>query len=145
MSIIKIDKTMWDVIEHPENYEVEVCATSLDLIKDISRKLYDMQKNVEYRIMMDMEKDDATKLQYLNVAGEPKVVTLKPGAMKMSVDNAEEVIREHGFDPNELGGYHYKLLPWSKMKEMRKLGGGIKELIDKLYIRGKKTLSIGDK
>lgn len=145
MELIKIDKTMLDVIEHPENYEIETCATAYGLLKDISRKIYDAQKNVEYRIIMEMEKDEATKLAYKNSVGELKVVTLKEGSMKLAVTNAEEVIKDAGYDVNQFGNYEYKLLPWSKLKEMRKLGGRVKELIDKLYVRGKKTLTIGDR
>ena len=56
MELITIDQTMLDVIEHPENYEVDVCAAAFGLLKDISRKVYDLQKNVEYRIIMDMDR-----------------------------------------------------------------------------------------
>lgn len=145
MDLITIDKTMLDVIEHPENYEVDVCAAAFGLLKDISRKVYDLQKNVEYRIIMDMEKDEATKLNYINAVGENKVITLKDGPMKQAVDNAEEVIQEAGFDPKQFGDYMFKVMPWGKLKNMRKLGGEIKELIDKLYVRGKKTITIGDR
>ena len=142
---MKIDETIWDVIKNPDKYEVEVCATSLNVLKDVGKYLYELQKNVEYRIMEDMIKEDATKLNFMSPAGESKVLTLKPGPMKQTVDNAEDVIRDNGFDPNQLGDYHYKLYPWSKMKEMQKLGGDIKNLIDKLYVRGKRSLSIGDR
>ena len=145
MDIIKIDKTIWEVIENPEKFEVEVCGTSLDIIKDISKKLYDLQKNIEHRIMTEMEEQEASKLNFLDTSGNQKVLTLKPGPMKQGVDNAEDVIRESGFDPNQLGDYHYKLMPWSKMKEMQKLGGDIKNLVEKLYVRGKRSLTIGNK
>ena len=143
--LIKIDQTIWDVVENPEKYEIEICATSLDVLKNVGKQLYNLQKNVEIRIMEEMIKDDATKLNFMDVAGESKVLTLKPGPMKQTVDNAEDVIKDNDFDPNQLGDYQYKLFPWSKMKEMQKLGGAVKDLIDKLYVRGKRSLSIGDK
>lgn len=144
MNILKISKSLQDVIENPEDYEIEICATSLGLLKDINRKLYEYQKNLEARIIQEMEKDEATKLKYVNTIGEEMILTLKPGSMKQAVDNADEVIREHGFDPNEFGDYQYKLLTWSKLKNAEKLGGEIKKLINKLYVRGKKTLVIGE-
>lgn len=142
--VIKIDKTMWDVIENPGDYEIEICATAYTLIKDINRKLYEVQKNVEARILTEMHMDDASKLNYVDVAGDVKVMTVKQGAMKLAITNPEEMIKDAGFDPNQLGSYVFKLLPWSKLKETRKLGGAIKDLIDKLYIRGKQSLTIGE-
>ena len=142
--IIKIDKTMWDVIENPGEYEIEICATAYTLIKDINRKLYEVQKNVEARILSEMHTDDASKLHYVNIAGDAQTLTIKQGAMKLTVTNPEEMIKDAGFDPNQLGSYVFKLLPWSKLKETRKLGGAIKELIDKLYVRGKQSLTIGE-
>jgi len=145
MDIIEIDKTIWDAIENPEKHEIEVCSTSLDILKDVSKHLYGLQKNIEARIMDEMEKEEATKLNFLNTKGDRKVLTLKPGPMKQGVENAEDVIKEEGFDPNEFGSYVYKLTSWSEMKEMQKLGGEVKNLVEKLYVRGKKTLTIGDK
>ena len=144
MDLIKIDETLLDVIKNPENYEIEICATSYDLLKDMAKQIRELQKGVEIRIMSEMIEDEATKLKFVSIDGTSKVATLSDGPMK-AVDNSFEVIRESGFDPDKFGNFEYKLLSWSKLKETRKLGGAVKDLIDKLYVRGRKTIKLESK
>ncbi len=131
-----------EIIKNPDNYDVELCGTVFDLIKDMSRQLYEAQKRIEGRILTEMEHDEATKLRYINVSGEEKTITVKEGSLKEGTKDPEQVIKDNGYDPNQFGSYVFKLNSWSKLKEKRKLGGDLKALIDLLFTRGKKSLTI---
>lgn len=135
------DKTMLDVIARPDEHEVEVVATAIDLIRDLSRQLYEQKVRLEGSVIARMQADNATKLFTLNSAGKDIVVTLKSGPMECKAKDADIVYGQHGFDPQEIGLYVFKPA-WVRAKEARKFGGEKQLLIDELFTPGKPSLDI---
>ena len=136
-----------DIVKCPDNYPTELKSVVLENLKIYSRQLYGHIQNLSGNLMKEMKTDEATKIQYINQKNETMFVTLKNGSYecKFKPDEIERIIKDAGFDPIELGEYVYQLHSWSALKSKVKLGGAIKDLIEKLYLRGKKSLSIGDK
>jgi hypothetical protein len=131
-----------DIIMCPTEYPIELCGAVYEILKNMSGQIYESMKRIEGRIIGEMEVDNATKLKYINIANEERTITLKEGARKVSVKEPEAMIKNSGFDPNQLGTYEYKLKNWSELKEQIKFGGELKNLIESLYSKGNKSLSI---
>ena len=136
-----------DIVKCPDNYPTELKSVVLENLKIYSRQLYGHIQNLTISLMKEMEVDEATKIQYINQKNETMFVTLKNGSYecKLKPDEIERIIKDAGFDPIEFGEYSFKLDTWSQLKSKVKLGGAVKDLIEKLYTRGKKSLSVGDK
>jgi len=136
-----------DIVKCPDNYPTELKSVVLENLKLYSRQLYGHIQNLNFNLIKEMEIDEATKIQYINQNDETMFITLKNGSYecKLKPDEVERIIKDAGFDPIEFGEYSFKLYPWSQLKSKVKLGGAVKDLIEKLYLRGKKSLSISDK
>jgi hypothetical protein len=139
-----------EIISHPENYPQEMKAAVLDIIKYMEAQIKEAKTIVTGNIIEEMQKENATKILFKGIDGKEKVATLKMPSKKLSSkfkDSKvlEEYIKKNGFTPEQLGSYEFVPFSWSKMKEIRKLGGEIQALIDELYVEeGKPTLTIGD-
>lgn len=138
--------SIMDVVNNPADYPADFCSAVLDVIKEMSSQLNDSRDKIKNRIIKEMREDDATKLHFRSNSGRSKVITKNPGKRdcKLKSDQVEQTIEDKGFDPHQLGSYEYKLKSWSKLKEVRKQGGDIKDLIDSLYVQGDDWLKISD-
>ena len=137
----KRNETLLDVATDPNAYEIEEVGTALNLVKDLSRQLYEKKTMLEGNIIARMQKDNATKLTTLSVDGRDVVITLKAGSMTADARTVENEYSEGGYDPKEIGEYVFKP-SWSKAKEARKTGGRKQEIIDKVFESGKQSLDI---
>ena len=129
-----------DIIQKPNDFPEEVVAVSLDAIRRIRSKLYEPQVLLENNLITRMEKDNSTKL-LLKDGDNERVGTLKSGKMECKEKDVDITYKDAGFDPLEIGKYIFKP-EWSKAKEARKYGGSKKEIIEKVFKEGKKSIEI---
>ena len=129
-----------DIIKKPNDYPEEIVAISFDTIKRIRSQLYEMQFILENNLVTRMEKDKSTKL-LLKDGEVERIATLKAGKMECKDKDADNTYANAGFDPLEIGKYVFKPV-WSQAKEAMKFGGEKKEIIEKLFKEGKKSIEI---
>jgi len=140
--IIKFENNEIDIIKNPENYPVETVGIVYLKIKKLNSNIYETQKKLEHFIFNNMIADNATKmiLKENNNNIEFNIVNGKV-AFK---DGIDVELAMNGFDPNKYGKFEY-IPSWTKIKEARKLGGELKEIIDEFIIDCEKKLSISKK
>ena len=142
MSIIKYNKDDYQIdgmLANPGNYPEEVVGAAIEFMQSASREINEKKRILEQNLVSRMEKDEATKMVILDYQGNERVVTLMSGKVDCKAKNADEVYREKGFDPLEIGEFVYKP-SWSKAKQARKIGGEKKKVIDNLFKAGNKYL-----
>ena len=129
-----------DIVADP-NTPDEVCAAAVTVLDDMARQIREAKALIAGRLTAHMESENATKLKFRGPNGDDLVVTLKPGPTKCEAKNADEIYKQHGFDPLEIGTFEFHPL-WSKAKEARKLGGEKQLVIDELFKSGKPSIEI---
>ena len=72
----KMSQEMMDILRHPYRYKIEVCAKALDVLKITLIRLQDMEKDVEVRIIEELQDNKSTELQFENLKGEKKVLKI---------------------------------------------------------------------
>lgn len=132
------------IIMNPHEFEIEICGTAYDVLSEMIAQLKSMQIAMKSRIINEMETEEATKLHYLNTDGEQKTITLKNPTPKcdLKIEEIKKIIEENNFDISQFGSMEYKLCSWSDAKKMRKTGGTMKKIIDKLFTSKNKYLII---
>ena len=136
--------TLTELGNNPNNYPEEVVAAGFDVIKDIEAQLRIYKQNMTANMIHRMNKDNATKLKFINTRGEERTLTLKKGSMKLNTDikDYDKYIEKAGFVPEMLGKMIFQPFPWKEMKEIRKQGGELQVLIDEIYKEGQPSLTI---
>jgi hypothetical protein len=122
----------------------EIILAAVDVLSEMSRKIYEAKTLLQGRIIERMQRDNATKMPFVAQDGITKICTLKPGSMESKMPDADIYYKEQGFDPLEIGAYVYKP-SWTKAKEMRKMGGVKQLAIDEIFKAGSPTLKIDAK
>ena len=62
--IIKMSQEIMEVVRHPYNYKIELCAKALDVLKITLCRLQDMEKDVEVRIIEQLQENKSTEVQF---------------------------------------------------------------------------------
>ncbi len=134
-------QTLKDVIMRPDNYPVEIVAAYMDAILAVSAQIREARIILEAHLLNKMAVEGATKLLFKSIDGRAMIATRKNGPVKCEIKNADEVIKDAGFDPLIIGNYKFDP-SWTKAKEIRKLGGDIQKIVDELFIKKNDTISI---
>jgi hypothetical protein len=134
--------TLPEIANNPAGYPAEVKAASLEVIKLLKNQLREMEIAISSNVINEMILDNASKIPFINNKGESHTLTLKsaPKTLNKNIKDYEVFAIEAGF-PNLL---QTKVIPisWSDAKELRKVGGSIQEVIDRLYVEGNQTVEI---
>jgi hypothetical protein len=136
-------QTLQDVIMNPDKYPIELQAAYMDVVNSMSKQIREAKKILEAHIRKQMADDNATKLLFKSIDGRELWATLKKGSMECEAKNADEIMKEHGFQPTVIGNYEFKP-SWTKAKEVRKQGGDIQVVIDDLFKESKESIIISD-
>ncbi|MFA5423950.1 MAG: hypothetical protein WC374_08850 [Phycisphaerae bacterium] len=137
-------QTLQDVAMNPDNYPEEIVAAYMDAVNMVNQQLREAKIQLEANILKRMTNDNATKMIFKSIDGCELVATRKKGAVKCEARDADEVMKQHGFQPGMIGDY--KFVPsWSKAKEASKLGGDIQVLIDDMFKEQKESITITEK
>ena len=136
--------TLQEIGTNPNTYPEEVVAAAFDTIKQFESVLKEYKQNISANMIARMNKDNATKIIFLDTKGNQRTLTLKKGSMKLNPDikDYDKYIEKAGFIPESLGKMIFQPFPWKDMKEMRKQGGDIQVLIDEIYKEGTPSLTI---
>jgi hypothetical protein len=136
--------TLEMIATNPNNFPEEVIGASLDVIIEMERKLREIKSAISFNIIGRMQKDNATKMQFVSTHGESKMLTLKPATPKLNgnIKDIEEFIVKSGFAPQMLGEFKFVPHSWGKMKEIRKQGSDIQVVIDEMYVAGNPSIEI---
>jgi hypothetical protein len=139
---VKGQLTLPDVANNPSAYPAEVKAASLEVIKLLKNQLREMEIAISSNVINEMILDNASKIPFINNQGESHTLTLKSAPKKLnpSIKDYEIFAVESGY-PNLLQTKVYPI-SWSEAKELRKMGGPIQQVIDKLYVEGNQTVEI---
>ena len=132
LELIGIKDELLDILTNPDCYPEEAVAMCLTTLKSIRSQIYEKIVRLENNLLNRMEEEGATKLYFVDMAGQQKTATLKHGQMKCE-KNVDVEYRANGFDPSEIGEYVFKPI-WSKAKEARKVGGLKKKIIDSFFL-----------
>jgi hypothetical protein len=139
---VKGQLTLPEIANNPAGYPAEVKAASLEVIKLLKNQLREMEIAISSNVINEMILDNASKIPFINNKGESHTLTLKsaPKTLNKNIKDYEEFAISQGF-PNLL---QTKVIPisWSEAKELRKVGGSIQEVIDRLYVEGNQTVEI---
>lgn len=144
MDVIAIQKgneNFAGIMERPGDYPEEVVGAALDWITDVSRQVYEIKKRLDGNLVMRMSQENATKMGIVDINGNRKIMTLKPGAIGCKHKTPDLEYERHGFDPAEIGALVYKPI-WSLAKEARKVGGDKQLVIDELFQPGNSRIEI---
>lgn len=142
--LITIDNnlTLLDIARNPASYQPEVKAAALSTLKQMKQQIRDIEIMISSNVIHEMIQENATKILFNDTAGERHVLTLKSAPKKVNpgIKDIETFAVESGF-PNLI---ETKVIPisWSEAKELRKQGGQIQSVIDKLYIDGEQKVEI---
>ena len=136
--------TLAELGNNPNTYPEEVVAAGFDVIKELEAQLRIYKQNMTANMIHRMNKDNATKLKFINTRGEERTLTLKKGSMKLNTDikDYDKYIEKAGFVPEMLGRMIFQPFPWKEMKEIRKQGGELQVLVDELYKEGQPSLTV---
>lgn len=136
--------TLAELGNNPNTYPEEVVAAGFDVIKELEAQLRIYKQNMTANMIHRMNKDNATKLKFINTKGEERTLTLKKGSMKLNTDikDYDKYIEKAGFVPEMLGKMIFQPFPWKEMKEIRKQGGELQVLVDEIYKEGQPSLTI---
>lgn len=134
------DISIEDIVKHPDNYPDELIGVSIDALKRIKKDIYEAMLILENHLVNKMTEDEATKMMFKDIDGNPQIITIKAGKTECKEKNADLIYKKAGFDPLEIGTFKFKP-SWSKAKEARKFGGYKKEIIDQLFVEGKRGLN----
>lgn len=136
--------TLQEIGTNPNTYPEEVVAAAFETIKQFESVLKEYKQNISANMIARMNKDNATKIIFLDTKGNQRTLTLKKGSMKLNPDikDYDKYIEKAGFIPESLGKMIFQPFPWKDMKEMRKQGGDIQVLIDEIYKEGTPSLTI---
>jgi len=141
MNGLTIPLDITQIMEQPENFQIEAVATAIDFLTDLERNFRDKNWKLKTYLINQMKLESATKLMIKDVHGIEKIVTLKTGYKKCEDKHADQRYGQAGFDILEIGDYIFKP-SWSKAKEARKFGGDKQRIIDNLFQEGNPTLEI---
>ena len=133
-----------EVVKNPALFPEETVAAALDFIKRVAGQWYENKMRLENYLINEMEKENASKIIFVTTDGNEAVATLKAGTTKCDVRAADDIYKEQGFDPLEIGEYVFKP-SWTKAKEARKFGGEKQLVIDELFKPGRASLTITEK
>ena len=136
--------TLQEIGTNPNTYPEEVVAAAFDTIKQFESVLKEYKQNISANMIARMNKDNATKIIFLDTKGNQRTLTLKKGSMKLNPDikDYDKYIEKAGFVPEMLGKMIFQPFPWKEMKEIRKQGGDIQVLIDEIYKEGTPSLTV---
>ena len=136
--------TLQEIGTNPNTYPEEVVAAAFETIKQFESVLKEYKQNISANMIARMNKDNATKIIFLDTKGNQRTLTLKKGSMKLNPDikDYDKYIEKAGFIPESLGKMIFQPFPWKDMKEMRKQGGDIQVLIDEIYKEGTPSLTV---
>lgn len=136
--------TLQEIGTNPNTYPEEVVAAAFDTIKQFESVLKEYKQNISANMIARMNKDNATKIIFLDTKGNQRTLTLKKGSMKLNPDikDYDKYIEKAGFIPESLGKMIFQPFPWKEMKETRKQGGDIQVLIDEIYKEGTPSLTV---
>ena len=136
-------ENLMEIIEHIDDYPIEVKAVALDVLREMSSQIKDKQNYVETKIIIEMQKDNATKEVFKGNDGVNKTLTLKSGFMRpeLKPDEVVSMWTKAGFDVNDIGTFEFKP-SWSKAKNQRKFGGDKQLVIDEIFKQGPPSLKI---
>jgi hypothetical protein len=142
LTTIENNLTLLDIAKNPAAYQPEVKAAALSTLKQMKAQIRDIEIMIASNVIHEMVQENATKILFKDTAGEDHTLTLKSAPKKLNpgIKTVEEFAIENGF-PNLI---ETKVIPvsWSECKELRKQGGKIQEVIDRLYIEGSPTVEI---
>ena len=136
--------TLQEIGTNPNTYPEEVVAAAFETIKQFESVLKEYKQNISANMIARMNKDNATKIIFLDTKGNQRTLTLKKGSMKLNPDikDYDKYIEKAGFIPESLGKMIFQPFPWKDMKEIRKQGGELQVLVDEIYKEGNPTLVI---
>lgn len=136
--------TLQEIGTNPNTYPEEVVAAAFDTIKQFESVLKEYKQNISANMIARMNKDNATKIIFLDTKGNQRTLTLKKGSMKLNPDikDYDKYIEKAGFIPESLGKMIFQPFPWKEMKETHKQGGDIQVLIDEIYKEGTPSLTV---
>jgi len=137
---LQIQSNFQEILERPDDFPEGVVAAGLDSIKKLASQIFEAKKRLEGNLIRRMVFDDATKLSFIDADGVAQDLTLSKGTMKAD-KSLEGFYMGAGFDPNEIGDYVFRA-SWSKAKQAMKYGGAKKEIIEKYFIEGSKSLKV---
>lgn len=142
LTTIESNLTLLDIARNPAAYQPEVKAAALSTLKQMKAQIRDIEIMISSNVIQEMITDHATKILFKDTKGEDHVLTLKtpPKKLNPNVKDVEQFAIENGF-PNLIEN---KIVPisWGECKELRKQGGQIQEVIDKIYIEGTPSVEI---
>lgn len=140
-NITLIPKDINDIIENPSNYPIEAVGAAIDVIKRLSKKVWEKEREMTAYIIGKMQEDNSTKLPIKGVDGVDKMITLVEATPKCEIKHAALQYCDAGFDVNEIGEYVFKP-SWTRAKSARKFGGEKQAIIDRLFTRGNPVIKI---
>jgi Cdc6-like AAA superfamily ATPase len=142
--IVKDGITLIDVANNPNAYPAELKAYSLETIKMLKSQLREIEIAISSNVINELVIDHATKLLFVGSDGTEKTLTLKsaPKKLNANIKNFEQYVIDNGFAHSQLCDIKCVPKSWSEMKELRKQGGAIQEVIDKIYIDGTPGIEI---
>ncbi len=118
----------------------EVLGVSLDQLDQAIKVLKEYKMTFEYHLIQKMEADEATKMKFINHEKTECLATLSNGA-RIATKDARELYKQSGYDPEEIGDMVFKP-SLKKANEAAKLGKQKKDIIEKIFKPGKKSIKI---
>ena len=137
---LQLKNDFQDILEKPDNYQIEVVAAGLESIKVLNNQVYEAKKILEKNILDRMESTESSKMAFIDTDGNAREITVSKG--KMTADKAlVDAYIKNGFDPEEIANLVH-VPSRSKCKKAMKYGGKKKQIIEAYFKEGNKTLKV---
>jgi hypothetical protein len=121
----------------------EVRMVSLEIMKHMRSRLWEIVGYVEARIVESMLKDDTKKISYRDSEGKSKEAMIKAKTPKCTRKDEEAmaIYESNGFDRHDIGDDVF-LVSWAKAKKAMDYSGDKKRVIESLFKSEGFTLAV---